>query len=54
MDYVLLHVFYHMYILKQRGLPSYDHNSCTWTHNAGLHIAGANEPKNLQQVKQLA
>ena len=27
-------------------------NSCTWTHDAQLHIAGTNEPKTAQQVKQ--
>ena len=25
---------------------------CTWTHDARLHIAGANEPKIAQQAKQ--
>ena len=27
-------------------------NSCTWAHNVRLHIAGTNEPKSAQQVKQ--
>ena len=27
-------------------------NSCTWAHNVRLHIAGTNEPKSVQQVKE--
>ena len=27
-------------------------NSCTWAHDVRLHIAGTNEPKSAQQVKQ--
>ena len=27
-------------------------NSCTWAHDARLHIAGTNEPKSVQQAKQ--
>ena len=27
-------------------------NSCTWTHDIQLHIAGTNEPKSAQQAKQ--
>ena len=27
-------------------------NSCSWTHDVRLHIAGTNEPKSPQQAKQ--
>ena len=27
-------------------------NSCAWTHDVRLYIAGTNEPKSTQQVKQ--
>ena len=27
-------------------------NSCTWTHDIQLHLAGINEPKSNQQAKQ--
>ena len=27
-------------------------NSCTWAHDAWLHVTGTNEPKSAQQVKQ--
>ena len=27
-------------------------NSCTWVHEVRLHIAGINEPKSAQQIKQ--
>ena len=27
-------------------------NSCTWAHDIRLHIAGANEPKSVQKVKE--
>ena len=27
-------------------------NSCTWAHDARLHIAGTNEPKSAHQAKQ--
>ena len=28
--------------------------SCTWVHDARLHIAGTNEPKSAQQAKHRA
>ena len=27
-------------------------NSCTWAHDAWLHVTGNNEPESAQQVKQ--
>ena len=27
-------------------------NSCTWSHDVRLHIAGTNEPKSAQQANQ--
>ena len=45
-------------IMKWKNVPSrlspqwLCGNSCTWAHDVQLHIAGTNEPKSAQQVKQ--
>ena len=40
--------------LNFRVITSSVENSCTWTQDIWLHIAGTNEPKSVQQVKQEA
>ena len=47
-------------IMKTMCSSGYHHNgfvpanSCTWAHDLRLYIAGPNEPKIAQQVKQRA
>ena len=48
----------HIYLIMKTTCPPGYHkqwlcgNSCTWAHDARLHIAGTNEPKSVQQAKQ--
>ena len=54
--YIYIYVYVIMKILSPPGYPSPQwlcHNtSCTWAHDAQLHISGTNETKSAQQVKQ--
>ena len=48
-----IYVCYHENNVPSRLSPQWlCGNSCTWAHDARLHIAGTNEPKSAQQAKQ--